>query len=73
MCPPAMLTNGHRTAYRTCPLCEATCGLELELDAKDRVLSIRGDKADVFSRGFICPRAPRSRRCMRIPIGYPRR
>jgi anaerobic selenocysteine-containing dehydrogenase len=51
-----MLTNGHRTAYRTCPLCEATCGLELELDAKDRVLSIRGDKADVFSRGFICPK-----------------
>ena len=51
-----MPTNGHRTAYRTCPLCEATCGLELKLDAEEQVVSIRGDKADVFSRGFICPK-----------------
>ncbi|HEY2260862.1 MAG TPA: molybdopterin-dependent oxidoreductase [Solirubrobacteraceae bacterium] len=43
------------TALRTCPLCEATCGLELQLDG-DRVVSIRGDKADVFSHGFICPK-----------------
>jgi anaerobic selenocysteine-containing dehydrogenase len=51
-----MLTNGHHTAYATCPLCEATCGLELKLDAEDRVVSIRGDQADVFSAGFICPK-----------------
>ncbi|MHB1834789.1 MAG: molybdopterin-dependent oxidoreductase [Solirubrobacteraceae bacterium] len=43
------------TAYRTCPLCEATCGLELKLDG-DRVTSIRGDRDDVFSHGFICPK-----------------
>jgi anaerobic selenocysteine-containing dehydrogenase len=50
-----MATNGHRTAYRTCPLCEATCGLELTLDA-DRIVSIRGDAQDVFSHGFVCPK-----------------
>jgi anaerobic selenocysteine-containing dehydrogenase len=50
-----MVTNGHRTAYRTCPLCEATCGLELTLDA-DSLVSIRGDAQDVFSHGFVCPK-----------------
>ncbi len=44
-----------KTALRTCPLCEATCGLELTL-AGDEVVSIRGDRDDVFSRGFICPK-----------------
>jgi anaerobic selenocysteine-containing dehydrogenase len=42
-------------AYTTCPLCEATCGLELTLDG-DRITAVRGDAADVFSRGFICPK-----------------
>ena len=44
-----------KTALRTCPLCEATCGLELTLSG-DQVLSIRGDRLDVFSKGFICPK-----------------
>src|SRR5262245_25992696 len=44
-----------RTAFRTCPLCEATCGLEIELEG-DRVVRIRGDREDVFSHGFICPK-----------------
>lgn len=43
------------TAIRTCPLCEATCGLRLELDG-DRVTSVRGDGDDVFSRGYLCPK-----------------
>jgi anaerobic selenocysteine-containing dehydrogenase len=47
--------NGHRRAFRTCPLCEATCGLALEVDG-ERVVSIRGDAQDVFSHGFICPK-----------------
>ncbi len=47
--------NGHRSALRTCPLCEATCGLELTLDGDD-VVSVRGDRDDVFSHGFICPK-----------------
>jgi len=44
-----------RTAFRTCPLCEATCGLEITL-RDDEVVRIRGDRDDVFSRGFICPK-----------------
>ena len=44
------------THYRTCPLCEATCGLEIETEG-DHVVSIRGDDDDVFSKGFICPKA----------------
>ena len=49
-----------RTAYRTCPLCEAGCGLEITLrpDGRggDEVQRIRGDRDDVFSKGFICPK-----------------
>ncbi|CAN5529442.1 molybdopterin-dependent oxidoreductase [soil metagenome] len=44
------------TRYRTCPLCEATCGLALEV-ADERVIKIRGDSEDVFSHGFLCPKA----------------
>ena len=43
-------------AFATCPLCEATCGLELTL-SNDGVDRIRGDADDVFSHGFICPKA----------------
>ncbi len=41
--------------YRTCPLCEATCGLEVAVEG-DAVVRIRGDRDDVFSHGFICPK-----------------
>jgi anaerobic selenocysteine-containing dehydrogenase len=44
-----------RTALRTCPLCEAGCGLEINLEG-DRVTRIRGDREDVFSHGYICPK-----------------
>ncbi len=50
-----MDTGEPRTAYRTCPLCEATCGLEIKLEG-ERITSIRGDADDVFSHGFICPK-----------------
>src|SRR5215207_7395850 len=43
------------THFRTCPFCEATCGLAVEVEG-DRVLSVRGDKDDVFSHGFLCPK-----------------
>jgi anaerobic selenocysteine-containing dehydrogenase len=42
--------------HRTCPFCEATCGLEIETDGRE-VVSVRGDAKDVFSHGFICPKA----------------
>lgn len=44
-----------RTLYRTCPLCEATCGLTLTLTG-DRITRVAGDRDDVFSRGYICPK-----------------
>jgi anaerobic selenocysteine-containing dehydrogenase len=44
-----------RTAAVTCPLCEATCGLQVTIDG-ERVTGVRGDAADVFSHGFICPK-----------------
>ena len=43
------------TALRICPLCEATCGLTLTID-NGRVTGARGDRDDVFSHGFICPK-----------------
>jgi len=54
--PPVRTANAEiRTHYRTCPLCEATCGLAIEVEG-DRVVRVRGDKEDPFSRGFICPK-----------------
>jgi anaerobic selenocysteine-containing dehydrogenase len=49
------LTEDLRLAYRTCPLCEATCGLEIAIQ-NGRAVSVRGDKDDVFSRGYLCPK-----------------
>ncbi|HEX7301468.1 molybdopterin-dependent oxidoreductase [Lentzea sp.] len=44
-----------RTVFTTCPLCEATCGLELTVEG-DRITKVRGDRRDEFSRGFLCPK-----------------
>ncbi|MFF3651034.1 molybdopterin-dependent oxidoreductase [Streptomyces sp. NPDC002181] len=44
-----------RTALRICPLCEATCGLTLTIEGST-VTGARGDREDVFSHGFICPK-----------------
>ena len=46
-----------RTHFRTCPLCEATCGLAITIRGRE-VLAIRGDDDDVLSHGFICPKGP---------------
>jgi anaerobic selenocysteine-containing dehydrogenase len=48
-------TPTERTVFRTCPLCEATCGLEITIK-EGAVARIRGDREDVFSKGFICPK-----------------
>ena len=46
--------------YRACHLCEAICGLALEVTADEgqapRISSIKGDPLDTFSRGHICPK-----------------
>lgn len=41
--------------HRICPFCEACCGLEITV-AEGRVKRIRGHAADVFSRGYLCPK-----------------
>ena len=57
---PATTRAATRTAYRTCPLCEASCGLEITLrptaGGGEEVVRIRGDRDDVFSKGYICPK-----------------
>lgn len=45
-----------KQTFRSCNLCEATCGVVVETD-DDRVISVRGDEDDPFSRGYICPKA----------------
>ncbi len=54
-----MAPNIELIGYRTCPLCEATCGLEINRRHDDKGEShwlIRGDKDDPFSKGFLCPK-----------------
>ena len=60
------MTEQATRAYRICPFCEACCGLEIEIDVdadaevnlqRPRVVRIRGDRGDVFSSGFLCPKA----------------
>jgi len=52
---PGQTAWGTAKAYRVCPLCEATCGLELTISG-GAVSGVRGDRDDVFSKGFICPK-----------------
>ena len=44
------------TRVATCPLCEAMCGVLVEVDG-ERIRAVRGDPDDPFSRGYICPKA----------------
>lgn len=44
------------TRYGACNLCEAICGLEFKVQ-DGKILSIRGDELDPFSRGHVCPKA----------------
>ncbi|HEU5440059.1 MAG TPA: molybdopterin-dependent oxidoreductase, partial [Ktedonobacterales bacterium] len=53
---PATNALNTTTHFATCPLCEATCGLEITTRGRE-VVSIRGDADDVFSRGYLCPKA----------------
>jgi len=44
-----------QTVYRTCTLCEATCGLKFDVE-DNRIVSVRPDDDDVFSQGYACPK-----------------
>jgi anaerobic selenocysteine-containing dehydrogenase len=43
-------------AVATCPLCEASCGILVDVEG-GHIRSVRGDENDPFSRGYICPKA----------------
>ena len=43
------------SSFRACPLCEAICGLEMQFE-DGQMVAIRGDEADPFSRGHVCPK-----------------
>ena len=44
------------THYRSCNLCEAMCGIAITVEER-KIVSIKGDPDDPFSRGHICPKA----------------
>ena len=54
--------------HRVCPFCEATCGLAITVEG-DSIVSVRGDKEDPFSRGYICPKAHGLKSSTMIRIG----
>ena len=45
-----------RTAVATCPLCEATCGLEVDAERRPDRRASAVTRDDVFSHGYICPK-----------------
>mgnify|MGYP003347170630 CR=1 FL=1 len=47
--------GNERTVFRTWPWCEAGCGLAVTV-VDGAVTRIRGDRDDVFSKGFLCPK-----------------
>jgi len=42
--------------YRTCNLCEAMCGVVVQVEDQ-QIISIKGDPDDPLSKGHICPKA----------------
>jgi anaerobic selenocysteine-containing dehydrogenase len=44
------------TGLHTCMLCEAVCGLTVQMEGAS-MRDVRGDRDDPFSRGHICPKA----------------
>ena len=50
------MNDQRATRIATCPLCEAMCGILVEVDGQ-RIASVRGDPDDPLSRGYVCPKA----------------
>lgn len=44
-----------KTVYRACTLCEAGCGLAIDVE-QNRIAAIRGDEFDPLSQGYVCPK-----------------
>ncbi|RZI82871.1 MAG: molybdopterin oxidoreductase family protein [Rubrivivax sp.] len=54
---PATASNAPlETRQGVCNLCEAICGLTFQVQG-ERIVSVKGNDADPFSRGHICPKA----------------
>ncbi|MGB1141715.1 MAG: molybdopterin-dependent oxidoreductase, partial [Halioglobus sp.] len=46
------------TIYRSCPTCEASCGLAIEVDREQQqITAIRGDDNDTRSGGYVCAKS----------------
>ena len=55
---PSRPAPATRVVHRSCPTCEASCGLNVEIDPKARrVLRVEGDSEDQRSQGYLCPKA----------------
>jgi anaerobic selenocysteine-containing dehydrogenase len=54
--PPTSPPDEARSVFRSCPLCEATCGITVQV-AGNRAVEVRGDADDPLSHGYICPKA----------------
>ena len=47
-----------QSIHRSCPTCEASCGLVLEVDSDRRdILAIKGDAMDARSKGYVCAKS----------------
>src|SRR5688572_14315832 len=42
--------------HATCTICEAACGIVVDLADGERITGVRGDRNDPISRGYICPK-----------------
>jgi anaerobic selenocysteine-containing dehydrogenase len=48
-----------QTRFVTCPLCEACCGVAVDVESGpdgERAIAVRPDPDDAFSHGFACPK-----------------
>ena len=54
--PPTSPSEEARSVFRSCPLCEATCGIAVNVSG-NRATAVRGDDDDPLSRGYLCPKA----------------
>lgn len=54
------------TAHTFCRICEALCGLEVDV-AGDEILDIRPDAAHVATAGFACPKGLKQHRILASP------
>lgn len=50
-------SRGIERVRRSCPICEASCGIVVAVDRRSGTITdIRGDSDDPRSRGYICPK-----------------